>query len=113
MGAALLTVSSSLLCPHGGSVQDSPGSSRVQIGHQPVALKSDNFQIAGCSFVLPTVPPQPHPCIKIQWLQVATRVKAGGVEVLLQTSSGLCTAADQLPQGPPSILSTQSRVRGT
>jgi hypothetical protein len=33
--------------------------------------------------------------------------------VILQTSVGLCLAADQAPQGPVIVSSTQPRVVGT
>ena len=69
MGAYLLTVSASLLCPHGGPIQGSPGSARVKSGNQAVALKNDNFQVSACMFIVP--PTQPHPCVKVQWLHAS------------------------------------------
>jgi hypothetical protein len=70
---------------------------------------SDQYLIAGCAFATPA---GPHPCIKVQWLVPATRVTAGGQPVILQSSSGLCLAPDQAPQGPPTVTVTQVRVSG-
>ena len=36
-----------------------------------------------------------------------------GQPALLQTSSGLCLSAEQIPQGPPNVATTQLRARGT
>jgi hypothetical protein len=41
------------------------------------------------------------------------RVTASLMPLILQTSVGLCLAADQAPQGPPVVSSTQPRVLGT
>ena len=66
---------------------------------------------AACPFTVPGKGPQP--CVKVQWLVPALRVKVMGQQVLLQSSSGLCQSGEQIPQGPPNIVSTQIRVKGT
>src|SRR3954469_3101417 len=103
-------VGASAMCPHGGQVTAIPTSPRVTVGGQPVTTMSDRPLIAGCAF---STPAGPHPCIKVQWLMPATRVTAGGQPVILQSSSGLCLAPDQAPQGPPTVTVTQLRVSGT
>jgi hypothetical protein len=55
---------------------------------------------------------KPQPCVKVQWATPATRVKVLGQPVLLQSSSGVCQSAEQIPQGAPVIAATQTRVRG-
>jgi hypothetical protein len=40
-------------------------------------------------------------------------VRVGGQQALLQTSSGLCQSAEQIPQGPPNVIAGQIRVKGT
>jgi len=40
-------------------------------------------------------------------------VRVGGQPVILQNSTGLCQSAEQIPQGPPNVVMTQMRVRGT
>ena len=42
-----------------------------------------------------------------------TRVLVGGQPALLQTSTGLCLSAEQIPQGPPTVTVNQSRVIAT
>ena len=111
MPGFLFHVGATAICPHGGQVQTVPGNPRVLVGKQPVATMSDSFLVAGCAFTVP--PSKPQPCVKVQWLVPATRVMAGGQPVILQSSTGLCQSAEQIPQGPPSIVMTQVRVRGT
>jgi hypothetical protein len=36
-----------------------------------------------------------------------------GQPAILQTSTGLCLSAEQIPQGPPTIIVTQLRASGT
>ncbi len=105
----LLTAASMLMCPHGGTVMPSPGSTKAQ-AQSPILRSSDSFTIAGCPFTTPAG--VPHPCMSIQWVQTATRVKHNGDFVLNQSSMGLCIAADQTPQGPVTINSTQASVSG-
>jgi len=110
MPGYLLDVSSTLMCPHAGQVSAITSNSRVKVGGQPAVVQPDTFNIAGCSFVLAN---SPHPCMLVKWLVVATRVKINGNFAILQDSTALCQAADQAPQGPPNIVVTQTRVKGT
>ncbi len=98
------------LCPHGGLVTEIPVTPQVLLSGMPAATMADQYLIAGCAF---NVAGAPHPCIRVQWLVPAVRVKARLMPVILQTSVGLCLAADQAPQGPPVVSSTQPRVLGT
>lgn len=107
---ALLTVASSMMCPHGGTVTATPGATNATAG-APVLRGSDTCIIAGCTFVLPGG--VPSPCVSVNWVQTATRVKHGGALVLNQASVGLCLAATQAPQGTVLINSTQAQVSGT
>jgi hypothetical protein len=72
----------------------------------PVATLADQFLVAGCVFTLP--PPQP--CLQVQWLTPATRVLVNGVPPITQGSTGLAISATGVPQGPPVVVSTQTRV---
>jgi hypothetical protein len=83
----------------------------VLVGGQPVATMGDTFLVAGCAFTVP--PSKPQPCVKVQWLVPATRVRVGGQFAILQSSSGLCQSAEQIPGGPPSVTVTQLRAKGT
>lgn len=110
MATFLLTSSSQIICPHAGQVSVIPSNFRVKAMGSPVATMGDQYLIAGCAFTIP--PGKPQPCIKVQWLVPATRVRVGGQPVLLQNSSGLCQSAEQIPQGPPNAVVTQMRVKG-
>lgn len=105
---ALLTTASSMMCPHGGTVMATPASTRAQAG-APILTVSDSFSIAGCPF---NVSGSPHPCMTVQWVVTATRVKHGGALVLNESSVGLCLAGDQAPQGTVIVAATQPRVKG-
>ena len=40
------------------------------------------------------------------------RVLVNGQPAVLNTSTGLCFSAEQIPQGPPMVVVTQPRVTG-
>jgi hypothetical protein len=105
---ALLTVSSTMMCPHGGTVIAIPGQSRAN-AQSPILRGSDTYIIAGCPFA---IGPDYSPCVTVQWFETATRVQAGGDFVLNNASVGLCLAATQAPQGATLILQTQPRAEG-
>lgn len=109
MGAFLVHVGSTIMCPHAGSVSIITSNSRVFVSNQPVATQNDMFIVAGCPF---TVGTKPQPCITAKWLVTATRVKINGQPAILQSSSGICQSPEQAPQGPPTVVSTQVRVGG-
>lgn len=104
----LLTAASTMMCPHGGTVTATPGSSRAQAAG-PILRGSDTFVIAGCPF---NISGAPNPCVSVTWVQTATRVKHGGDFALNQSSVGLCVAGDQAPQGTVLIAATQTSVSG-
>jgi len=108
--AFLLDKNATVLCTHGGSVQIQTTNTRVKAGGAYVTTMNDIFMVSGCPFTLP--PPKPQPCLKIQWLVPATRVRINGTPVLLNTSTGLCQSAEQVPQGAPNVVVTQLRVQG-
>jgi uncharacterized Zn-binding protein involved in type VI secretion len=110
MPGFLLHVGASAICPHGGQITIIPSNPRVLVSGQPVATSADTTLVAGCAF---NVSGKPQPCIKVQWLVPAARVKVSGQPALLQTSPGLCQSAEQIPQGPPNVIAGQMRVQGT
>lgn len=110
MPGFLFHVGASAACPHAAPVTTVSSNGRVLVSGMPVATIADTYLIAGCPFTLP--PPQPSPCIKVQWLVPAVRVLVNGQPVILQTSTGLCLSPAQLPQGPPIVQATQTRVAG-
>jgi hypothetical protein len=104
----LLHVGATVLCSHGGPAQFVSTNARVLVGGMPVATFADQTLVAGCAFN----PGAPHPCVRVQWLVPAARVLVNGAPALLQTSTGLCLAADQAPQGAPVPVTVQPRVVG-
>jgi len=105
MPGFLLHVGATAICPHGGQVTIIPSSPRVLVSGQAVATLADTTLVAGCAFTVP--------CVKVQWIAGAVRVTVGGQPALLQTSPGLCQSAEQIPQGPPTVIAGQIRVKGT
>jgi hypothetical protein len=107
--AALLNTSSILMCPHGGTVSAITSNTRVNVGGGPAVLSTDTFVIAGCPFVIGTVP---HPCMQVQWVQPDARNQVNSTFTLSESSVGLCVAADMSAQGTVLINFTQAQVSG-
>lgn len=106
----LLNVSSSLMCPHGGSVSIVTSNAVAKAGGDFIARMGDTFTIAGCSFALPNG--TPHPCVRVQWTTSATMSEVSHDKPLTKDSQGLCLAADSAPQGAVQITNTQTKVKG-
>jgi hypothetical protein len=101
-----------ILCPHGGRVNVVPTQPRVRAG-QPLGLLNGAYPIVGCPFMVPVGPAmKPQPCVRVQWLVPAVRVRVSGQPVLVRSSTGLCLSAEQIPQGAPIIVLTQFRAKG-
>jgi len=109
MAGFLFHAGAQALCPHGGTVATFPVSQRVRAGGQPVAVASDPNQVTACSFNVSGVP---QPCVRVQWLAPAQRVRVLGQPAVLLSSAAQCFSATQFAQGPPVIVSTQTRIRG-
>lgn len=105
----LFHVGATAICPHSGQVTVISTNSRVLVSGQPVATMGDTFVVAGCPFIVVL---KPQPCVKVQWIVPAKRVFINGQAAILQTSTGICQSPEQIPQGPPTIVATQTRVRG-
>jgi hypothetical protein len=113
MAGMIVTTTSSAICPHGASVSIVSSNTRVKISGSPVAVMNDTFTVSGCPFQVPIgIGTKPQPCVKLQWIAPAVRVRVGNQPVILQASSGLCLSVEQIPQGPPTVVSTQIRVKG-
>ena len=104
MPGYLLHSGATVLCAHGGQASPTVPSPRVKVGGQPVTTLSGPYSITGCPF---TTPGGPVPCVTASWTVGATRVRSGGVPVLLQDSQAVCA-----PNGTPvTIVVTQVRVK--
>jgi hypothetical protein len=105
----LLTTSSVLMCPHGGTVTATTTNTRSKAEGAFLVSAQDTFVIAGCAF---NIAGAPHPCVQIQWIATALNSTAGRVATLTEQSVGLCVAADGAPQGGVLINFTQPSVAG-
>ena len=110
MAGNAITDSSSLQCPHGGTVQIITTNTRVSADGGFMATGTDTFVISGCPFQIPATPPIPSPCVTVQWVVPDTRVRVNGSPTVSQSSVGICMSAAQLPQGPVVVGGGQVRV---
>lgn len=106
----LLNRSSSLSCPHGGTVNIVTSNARVRADGDYVVRASDTFTIIGCPFTLPSG--TPHPCVSVRWVTTCLKHTVVQNAPLANDSNGLCLAADQAPQGVVTVNSTQAKVSG-
>lgn len=105
MPGTLLHQGATVLCVHAGQAQPTAPNPRVKVGGQPIVIQSAPYTVAGCPF---TTPAGPLPCVTAQWVTAATRVRAGGVPVLLKDSQAVCA-----PNGTGvNIVVTQVQVKG-
>ena len=106
MPGYLLHVNATVLCMHGGQAQATVPNPRVKVSGQPTVQQPNPWMIAGCPF---STPGGPMPCVTAQWVTAATRVRSGGMPLLLQDSQAICA-----PNGTGvNIVATQVRVKGS
>jgi hypothetical protein len=110
MPGTLLHVGASCTCPHGGQVTLQTSNARVLVSGTPALTLADLSPVAGCAFMVGN---KPQPCVTVRFSVGAARVFINGVPALLNTSVGLCSSAEQIPQGPPLVAATQARVVGS
>lgn len=107
----ILTTTSQAMCPHGGQVMlTTTGDTLCQIQGGYALLETDIHPVVGCPFTLPGA--VHHPCVTVRWAASATQTKVNNTPVLLQTSVGICYAADQAPQGVAIISQVQPIAKG-
>lgn len=105
----LLDAGATITCPHAGTAKVTPRATRVSLGGQPPLLVDDVVTITGCSL---NISGAPSPCLQVQWLLPAMRVKVESSAVLLDSSVGLCVNAASAPQGTALVTGFQTRVQG-
>ena len=104
MPGFLLHQGATVLCMHAGQAQATVPNPRVKVSSQMTVQQPNPWLIAGCPFVAGLVP---MPCVTAQWVTAATRVRSGGLPLLLQDSQAVCA-----PNGTGvNILITQIRVK--
>jgi hypothetical protein len=115
MPGSVVPLDAGVQCTHAAKATVGPGQTRVLLGGQPAATTANRITVAGCPFQIP-VPPggtKPQPCVSITWGSVSAKVSVDGRPVLLGTQGtvqGVCQSAEQIPQGPPSVTSVQTKV---
>jgi len=104
MSGSLVHVNANIMCPHSGHISVITTNTRVSVTGQPVVTQTDIYSVIGC--------PTSKPCAIAVWIVPAAHVLVNGQPVILNTSVGVCQAADTTPQGPPIVAATQPRVSG-
>lgn len=106
MPGYLLNVSSTVICAHGGQAKPTVPNPRVRVMGVSVTTLGPPYTIIGCAN--PPPPVNVGPCIVGNWVTAATRIKAMGMPVLLQSSQAIC-----VPTGTPlTVLVANLRVKG-
>jgi hypothetical protein len=102
---ALLHRDAVVLCAHAGRAEPTAVVPTVLVSGKPVVIQTAPYRISGC-----TLPPPPNgngPCVTGTWQTASLTVKAGGLPVVLVTSSSLCA-----PTGTPMRVSaSQQKVQ--
>jgi hypothetical protein len=109
MPIPICTTTSTIQCPHGGMAILLTSNTLMQIQGAFALLETDVHPVVGCPFMLGVVY---HPCVTIRWSVGAIQTKVNSIPVLLQTSVGVCYAADQAPQGIALITQVQPLAQG-
>lgn len=103
--SAVLDAGSLVLCPHGGHARPTGTNPRVRVSGVAVPTMADTYIIDGCRSDPLT---GDIPCTTARFITGATRVRIGGVPVLLRESRAVCE-----PRGAfATVAVTRSRVTG-
>ena len=111
MPGNILTVTSTVLCMHGGSAILTTANTRLMVDNAPALMATDVHAVAGCPFQIPFgTGTKPSPCVRIEWLAGSTQLQGNGGGVLLQSSIGICYSPEGVIQGIANIVNTQVKV---
>lgn len=110
MASPFLTMTTTMSCPHGGTVTASTTNTRVKADGQFVLRATDTFIIGGCSY---TRGPQPNPCVRVKWDVHCEHHDTMSAPSLHQDSVGYCLDGSGGTQGTVVISSTQRRGAGS
>jgi uncharacterized Zn-binding protein involved in type VI secretion len=105
MPGPIVHVGAVVTCMHAGQAQPTAPFPRVTVSGQPVVTLATPYVVAGCALAGSGSPP----CATAQWVVGATRVLAGGMPVIVQTSQAVCVPTGQ----PLLVITTQPRVIAT
>lgn len=104
MAGNILTTSSTIMCPHGGSAALFTSNTRVFADGALALLVSDIHPVTGCPF---TIGNKYSPCIRIEWSAGSTKASTNSTSILTQSSIGYCKNIEGAPQGVAVIVNTQ------
>jgi hypothetical protein len=96
MQGEMLTIKSTIQCPHAGQAILSTSNTKVARNLALVLIETDIHPIVGCPF---TVGTKYSPCVRIEWKAGHADSFVDGVPVLCQQSTGTCYSAEGAPQG--------------
>lgn len=102
MPGPALTQTATVLCVHGGQAQTTTPLARVRLAGA-FAVGQTPYVVAGCPF---NISGAPSPCVTATWTVAATRVRSGGIPLLLQDSVAVCA-----PNGTPLTVASPGQVR--
>jgi len=100
-GFDLMTISSVVMCAHGGKVTLTMINPRVKTMGQMTLTAPCPCVIAGCAF--PPPPVANGPCVTAVWSMGAVRVKSNGMPLLLQNPAH-ASATVTITSGTPLML---------
>ena len=104
MPGYLLHQGATVMCMHAGQAEPILVEPRVRVMGQPIVTQASTYLIAGCTQASIPSPP----CVSAQFASASSRVRAGGLPVLLQDSIAVC-----VPTGTGlNIVLAQMRVKG-
>lgn len=110
MASLFLTMTTTMSCPHGGTVEPATSNTKVKADGQFVLRSTDTFLISGCPYMRGTTP---NPCVRVQWDVHAEHHTSQSQPSLTEDSVGNCLDGSGGTQGVVDIESTQRRGAGT
>ena|SRR5688572_29176713 len=119
MPGLLLHVGAVAQCTHKAVATIAPTQPRVVVSGQPIANITAPTAVAVCPFQIPVgAGTKPQPCVTVKWTMPSTRFLVGGKPAALvptpgAPAPGVCQSAEQIPQGPPTVSTMQTRVVGS
>lgn len=109
MSGYLLHQGATVQCQHAAPAMPVNPDVQVKVSGEMIVTQTCQYTVTGCLNPPPPPGPGTGPCVTCTWITAATRVKAGGVPVLLDDSKATCIA----PVTGLTIIVTQKRVKGT
>ncbi|MHA2426057.1 MAG: hypothetical protein ACXAEF_14800, partial [Candidatus Thorarchaeota archaeon] len=100
----ILTVNSTIQCPHGGSAILTSSNTKVTTENGLWLIETDIHTIVGCPFYRGDTY---SPCIRIEWSNGSLVTDILGTPVLKSDSIGLCYNSQNAVQGQALIVNTQ------